>query len=202
MPAKFTDVEAAAKREEILTAVAPLFADRGYENTTVADLEEATGLSRGGIFFHFPSKRELYLGAIRHTYMETAPVLRAAALAGRDVRDVMMRTFEAFLEETCAHPQYQLFMQQIRLQRGSQPDLVELYREMDALQYAYYARICVDLQERGLMNKDVDPEAAARVYASIVERLHELSRDAPPDELAEHARRAFEVLAQGVQPAQ
>src|SRR5690606_35648161 len=103
-------------------------------------------------------------------------------------------------DQTCAHPQYQLFMQQIRLQRASQPDLVELYREMDALQYAYYARICVDLQERGLMNKDVDPEATARVYAGVVERLHELSRDVSEDELAELARRAFEVLAQGLQP--
>ena len=48
-------------RDQILEAAIGLFARHGYTSTTVAQIEEAAGLSpgSGGLYRHFPSKRAL-----------------------------------------------------------------------------------------------------------------------------------------------
>ena len=43
-------------RERIIAKAAELFNQRGLEGTSMADLMEATGLEKGGIYRHFPSK--------------------------------------------------------------------------------------------------------------------------------------------------
>ncbi len=58
---KLSDEVKAKRREEILDAAQGAFAQYGYEGATVARLEVATGLSRGGIFNYFSSKDDLFL---------------------------------------------------------------------------------------------------------------------------------------------
>src|SRR5215475_2942780 len=43
-------------RERIIAKAAELFNQRGLEGTSITDLMEATGLEKGGIYRHFPSK--------------------------------------------------------------------------------------------------------------------------------------------------
>jgi TetR/AcrR family transcriptional repressor of nem operon len=46
-------------RREIVKKAAPLFNRKGYEGTSLSDLMQATGLQKGGIYRHFPSKQQL-----------------------------------------------------------------------------------------------------------------------------------------------
>lgn len=46
----------AATRGRILDAARALFADRGYDDTTVGDLLDAAGISKGALYHHFDSK--------------------------------------------------------------------------------------------------------------------------------------------------
>ena len=61
-----TPAQPDSTRERILTASLRLFAERGYRGTTIADIEEAAGLSpgSGGLYAHFHSKHELLAAAI------------------------------------------------------------------------------------------------------------------------------------------
>ena len=49
------------RRAQILEGAQRAFARHGYEGTTVAILEEVTGLSRGAIFNYFPNKQAIFL---------------------------------------------------------------------------------------------------------------------------------------------
>lgn len=53
------------RRNEIIEGARTCFARHGYRGTTVADLEEATGLTRGTIFRYFPSKAEILAAVSR-----------------------------------------------------------------------------------------------------------------------------------------
>jgi AcrR family transcriptional regulator len=53
----------AARREEILTQAARLFAEHGYDNTDTTLLAETVGVGKGTVYKYFPSKRELFLAA-------------------------------------------------------------------------------------------------------------------------------------------
>ena len=45
--------------EKILNAAAALFAEKGYAHTTLQDIIDATGLSKGAVYHHFQSKEEI-----------------------------------------------------------------------------------------------------------------------------------------------
>lgn len=47
------------KRERIIAAAARLFGDKGYHDTTTAEIAEAAGVAAGTIYIYFSSKEEL-----------------------------------------------------------------------------------------------------------------------------------------------
>jgi len=52
-------MKAARTRQYILEKSAPLFNQKGYDGTSLADLEEATGLTRGALYGNFHDKETL-----------------------------------------------------------------------------------------------------------------------------------------------
>jgi AcrR family transcriptional regulator len=53
-----------SRREEILDEATKLFAERGYEGTSMADLAERVGLRKASLFHHFVSKEILYAAVL------------------------------------------------------------------------------------------------------------------------------------------
>jgi AcrR family transcriptional regulator len=52
-------------RGAVVIAARDLFWERGYEATSISDLEERTGLSRSSLYQEFSSKRDLFHAALR-----------------------------------------------------------------------------------------------------------------------------------------
>ncbi len=50
---------------EILQAARKVFARSGFDGATVDEIAEAAGLAKGTVYLYFPSKREIYLEALR-----------------------------------------------------------------------------------------------------------------------------------------
>ena len=63
-------------RQAIIEKAAPLFNQRGFEGCSMADIMEATGLEKGGVYRHFSSKEELAAAVFRYS-MQTAVDLRS-----------------------------------------------------------------------------------------------------------------------------
>jgi len=55
-------------KEEILKASIQLFKQRGYHNTSMANIAEACGLIKGSIYHHFKSKDEIGLESLRYIH--------------------------------------------------------------------------------------------------------------------------------------
>ncbi|MFF8771419.1 ScbR family autoregulator-binding transcription factor [Kitasatospora sp. NPDC015120] len=55
---------ALATRQTVLHAAAEVFDERGYAGATMAEILERAGVTKGALYFHFPSKEELALAVI------------------------------------------------------------------------------------------------------------------------------------------
>lgn len=91
-----------ATAEQILTEAMGLFAERGYERTSVADIQVAAGLTAGSgaLYKHFPSKRAvLEAGIERH--IDAAEEARGRLLGGTaaEPQEAVERLAWAVLEQ-------------------------------------------------------------------------------------------------------
>lgn len=83
--------------EEALYRAMLVFWRKGYDGTSVQDLEAATGLGRGSLYNAFGGKESLFLTIlVRYGERFGAPPLRH--LAEEDVREGLRRTLDAQVE--------------------------------------------------------------------------------------------------------
>ena len=90
-------------RDRLLQAGMTLFADRGFRETTVGDIEAAAGLQprRGALYRHFPSKEALLEAAVQQHLASVESGLAAmdGADAGTDIAAAAMSLGRWFLAE-------------------------------------------------------------------------------------------------------
>ncbi|MCI0520956.1 MAG: TetR/AcrR family transcriptional regulator [Chloroflexi bacterium] len=63
MAGTLTD-SAAETRQRILQAAVDVFARKGYHAARVDEIVEVSQTSKGAVYFHFPSKQEIFLGLV------------------------------------------------------------------------------------------------------------------------------------------
>jgi AcrR family transcriptional regulator len=64
--------EGAAKtRQSLLVAASEIFAEKGYRDTTIAEICERAGANVAAVNYHFGSKQTLYAEAWRHAFSES-----------------------------------------------------------------------------------------------------------------------------------
>ncbi|MCP3800818.1 TetR family transcriptional regulator [Allokutzneria sp. A3M-2-11 16] len=70
-----TAAEAAATRSDLVDAGLRVFADRGFAESSLADIAKAAGVTRGAAYHHFKDKAELYLAVVSEKWpVAAAPV--------------------------------------------------------------------------------------------------------------------------------
>jgi AcrR family transcriptional regulator len=96
------DQQAEERRRQLLDTALALFAQRGFENTTIKDLAEATGVAQGLVYHYFRSKDELLFAILEERGF--LPALRRLLTVSPDrpaaeVLDEVAHGFSDFLTE-------------------------------------------------------------------------------------------------------
>jgi AcrR family transcriptional regulator len=68
------------RRDAIVRAAVPLFAQKGFAGTTTREIAEAAGISEALVFRHFPSKQMLYGEILRWVGCQGDPALERLAV--------------------------------------------------------------------------------------------------------------------------
>lgn len=88
----------ATAREEILDASAELFTTQGFAATSTHQIAEAVGIRQASLYYHFPSKTEIFLTLLKSTIQpsteladslcasDASPTLRLWALVAAEAR--------------------------------------------------------------------------------------------------------------------
>jgi AcrR family transcriptional regulator len=69
-PARRRSTKGARTREQVLVRAAELFAQHGYADVGLEQLAAACKLSKGALFAHFDSKREIYVESVSRVFSE------------------------------------------------------------------------------------------------------------------------------------
>jgi TetR/AcrR family transcriptional repressor of nem operon len=85
-------------RREIVRKAAPLFNQKGYEGTSLADLMKATGLQKGGIYRHFSGKEELAREAFDYSWERAVSERLGGVAEVADAVDRLKKMVANFVE--------------------------------------------------------------------------------------------------------
>lgn len=79
---KVTRAQAQANRQRVLVVAGEKFRERGYDGIGVAELMQAAGLTHGGFYGQFPSKRALAAEATATAFADLSPIWTEAVAQG------------------------------------------------------------------------------------------------------------------------
>ncbi len=77
-------------REFIIKKTAPIFNIKGYAGTSLSDMTEATGLTKGSIYGNFTDKDEVALACFDHNTKSVSTVIRAEMAKYSSFRDKLL----------------------------------------------------------------------------------------------------------------
>lgn len=154
------------RQEEIKAAILEIIADSGFQALSTRALSKRVGLSEGGLFRHFSSKRDMLLAIMKDVDRDmVAPLRKIASGPG-----TAPERLQAFL---CAHIRYLaehrgvtilLFSEAAHLNDASLKQ--SLHATLSRLKEAV-RRIVRDGQAEGVWDGALDPKRAASLYMGI-----------------------------------
>jgi TetR/AcrR family transcriptional regulator, transcriptional repressor for nem operon len=90
-------------RQHIIESTAPLFNIKGFDGTSLADLTEATGLTKGALYGHFEDKEEIAREAFRYAVKKVKRIIRDR-LASADTAKKQLTLLVEFYAEYVFSP--------------------------------------------------------------------------------------------------
>ena len=91
-------------REHIIDCSYSLFAEYGFKNITMKDVCERTGMSRGGLYSHFPGTAEIFEALIRRMTESGAMDFQTAIKKNIPAVTILNNAFKD-MEEELMHPE-------------------------------------------------------------------------------------------------
>lgn len=92
------------RRDEIVDEATRLFAERGYEGASMADLAERVGLRKASLFHHFASKDVLYTAVLERLLAPVNEAINRALLTEGSFLDRLDALSEAMTEVLWTQP--------------------------------------------------------------------------------------------------
>lgn len=166
MPKAFAEPEKAIIRQQLRTQGQQLFAQHGLKKTSIDDLVQAVGISKGAFYLFYDSKEELLLEILEHIESDLqTSVLTYATRADRNARQNVNALLHHFLLRWDAYPLLKQFGQEeyMLLVRKVPAERVQRHADRDE---AFITNFTAKLEQEG-----IPMQAPPRVIVNLIKSL-------------------------------
>ncbi len=157
-----------ARRRHIIESAVPLFATKGLDGTTTAEICAAAGMSSGNVFHYFSSKRDIF----QAVFVEYDDLQQQVddALASDDPWEALLG-FVGQLAAPAAEPYVPALVLEAMLQATRDPDLLATLERQGRDEDTALARLVARCVDAGEVDPDLDVEHAASWINTLVGAL-------------------------------
>lgn len=175
--ARKTKEDSERTRQNILDAAFDLFAQKGFTRTTLNEVAAVAGVTRGGIYWHFKDKVDLFMALWKDIHasagMRPEDLLLDHVDSLRDCKSEIMK----FLEHFENNDRYAVFWDIVRHRTEYTEELEPVLQQQRMEQREVLERttaMFARLRVRGRVRSDVDPAHAALNIVAFVIGLIEI----------------------------
>ncbi len=163
--------KSARTRQFIIEKAAPIFNKKGYSGTSMHDLTEATGLTKGGIYGNFENKDEIAAAAFEYNSQHILEQIKVSVLSQKSAKDKLL-AITGF---------YRKYLYERKLSGGcpllntavEADDMYPNLREMVLRSLDYIRRSFIYIINEGIkqgeFRKNIDPDYYATVFLGLIE---------------------------------
>lgn len=166
MPKKTFFKIAEDKRERFLTEAACLFAERGFNQTDLAELAGRAGVAKGSIYNYFESKEDLYLYVCRDGIERSRNAIYGSMDPSWDLYRQVEHIFRQGARFVQAHPEYLILYSSVS-SAGMERFSGQISLEVEKFTADHLKRLIHRDMLRGLIRDDVDVNFAAFLINSL-----------------------------------
>ncbi|SBU99451.1 transcriptional regulator, TetR family [Streptomyces sp. Ncost-T6T-1] len=159
-----------ARRQHIVNAAAELFATKGFERTTTAEICRAAGMSAGNLFHYFANKRAIFLAVFEDEDSDKAERLAAAEVA-EDPWNALLDVVD-LLAAAAREPLAPQLVMEAMVQAYRDPDVEEALSRANADEQRTVATILRRAAAAGRIDPDLDPDTTASWITTLIASLY------------------------------
>jgi AcrR family transcriptional regulator len=161
------------KRNHLLDTAMQLLVEKGYARTTMSDVAKAAGVGRGTVYWHFPSKDDLFLNAVEHEFGRLDEALAATLTEPGPPLDKLEFLFGASFELIGEAPN--LFHAFFSVLSGAGEEMQTRMEAWFAEVYGRYNSLVEGLLEEakaeGTVRADLDSSVAAAAIVAMLDAM-------------------------------
>lgn len=168
------------RKTQILEAALTCFARKGYHQTTMDDIVREAGLSKGGLYWHFSSKKELFLSLFESLVEGFDVIMRTSLATPKSATERLGDVLEMFVT-MCSAEEFERIMPlmiDVWAQNWQDADV----NEVAVMIYDRYRGPIVQLVAEGIASGEFKPVNASAVASIIIAAYDGLMVQAMIDE--------------------
>ena len=172
MVPRVTEEQKQANYERILQAAAALFAGKGYHGTSMNDIVERSGLSKGAIYGHFESKEHLFLTLQERQLVIDLNQIKDTFSAEDSATEKLEKSVDVVFTSMCECPRdacrimLEFYVAASRM-KSLQPRLDNYYTAVNG----FVAEIIKEGIRNGEFGQDIDVEAISTICLAVLNGL-------------------------------
>lgn len=185
-----------ARREAILAAARKVFAQHGFEGTTIADVAREAGVAAGTVYLYFPSKLDIFAALNARLYAVIAQAMVEAG-APPDVRGGTQARIHAIFEACRKHKD---LLRLVFLNPDPRTEVARRMRRADEQRLQPLAEILRQGMEAGIVRQG-DPNLFAKlINGLVITALYQCFVQSDGRNVAAYEETVTEMIVGGLTP--
>lgn len=183
-------------REKVLAAAEELFAEQGYDATSVAQVVARAGVTKGALYHHFAAKEDLLFELYHSIFSQQKAALNRIVSRGGDPATVLRAIIDDLVVTTAARTRaVTIFGREAsRLDKQRWYSLQEEWRHyQDTVR-----KVIRDAQEAGIFSDAASPEVISWAIFGFNNDLHNWYRPAGPKPATAIAKELSDFVLNGL----
>jgi AcrR family transcriptional regulator len=181
------------RRDEITRTACAVFARKGFQNSTMRDVADATGILAGSLYHHYASKDDLLVEVLKRFYADSIDDIGRVIEETPDPADAVVRLIELAVRYTVERRDEAMIIENDAPYLAQLPAFDFVFESAAEAERRWIA-VLERARDSGQIRADIDLPTLYRtimgsMFASL--RWYQPSGRMKPEQLAEHQVRLF-----------
>ncbi|MBI9112851.1 TetR family transcriptional regulator [Maridesulfovibrio ferrireducens] len=176
--ARKTKEEAEKTRQALLASAFKVFSTKGYAKTTLQDIAEDSGVTRGAVYWHFKNKTDLFEKLLDHAFLPVQSIIFSKFDEKSSPKEILVTLMKIWLNHATSDKNFRTAFEIIFNKTEWSDELMPFKLKYKDEEFKFIKQVELIFERginEGVFRKDLKPAVASAFYYSSLFGLAQYS---------------------------